>query len=111
MPAERHADAGAVAGVLVEPLLDVVDAQPGERDVEAFVGLGLGRRDGCEQPLAQHPELQVVEELVHLLAVPLLPRQIVRRDVELDVADEFGEPPVQQRRRRGSRAARRRPCP
>ena len=43
LPAERDADAVAVAGVLGQPLLDVVDVQPGERDVEALLGLGLGR--------------------------------------------------------------------
>ena len=39
-------------------------------DVDALVGLGLGRRQRRVQPLAQHPELQGVEDLVHLVAVP-----------------------------------------
>ena len=59
---------------------------------------GLGGVDGREQPLAQHAELQVVEELVHLLAVPLLAGQVVELDLEVDVADELGEPAVAARR-------------
>ena len=83
-----------VPGVLGQPLLDVVDAEPGGRDVEALLGLGLGGLHRREEPLAQHPELQVVEQRVHLVAVPLLALEFVDNDVEVDGADEFGELPV-----------------
>ncbi len=75
--------------------VDLVGAEPGRRDVEALLGLGLGGVDGGEQPLAQHPELQVVEEPVDLLAVPLLAGQGVQLDLDVDVADELGEPAVE----------------
>ena len=39
-------------------------------DVEAALDLGLGAGERGEQPVAQHAELQVVEERVHLVAVP-----------------------------------------
>jgi hypothetical protein len=84
-----------VVGVLVEPLGDVVGAEPDERHVEALVGLGRRSLDGGEQPFAQHPELEVVEEAMHLVAIPLLTSQPVQVDVEVDVADQFGEPPVE----------------
>ncbi len=77
LPAERDARALAVPRVLVQPAGDVVDVQPGEADVEALLGLRLGSGDGREQPLAQHAELEVVEELVHLLAVPLLAGEVL----------------------------------
>ena len=93
--AEAQPDAATVAGVLVEPLGDVVGAQPGDGDVEALVGLGGGGVDGGEQPLAQHPELQVVEEPVDLVAVPLLAGEVVEGDVDGDVADQLGQPAVE----------------
>ena len=94
-PSECQADAATVAGVLVEPLGDVVGAQPRDGDVEALVGLGGGGVDGGEQPLAQHPELQVVEEPVDLVAVPLLAGERVEGDVDVDVADQLGQPAVE----------------
>jgi hypothetical protein len=51
-------------------------------DLEALVGLRLDRRQRRVQPLAQDPELQRVEHLVHLLAVPLAEPQVARVDVE-----------------------------
>ena len=78
-------------GVLVEPRHELVSAEPAADDVEALVGLGLDRLQRRVQPLAQHPELQRVEELVHLVAVPLAEVQVVRPDVERHRAGELGQ--------------------
>ena len=61
----RKISAGAAgAGVRLQP---VAPARPAEHvvlgDVEAALGLRLGAGQRGEQPVAQHPELQVVEEL------------------------------------------------
>ena len=40
------------------------------------LGLLLDRLEGVEEPVAQHPELQPVEDLVHLVAVPDLAGQL-----------------------------------
>ena len=77
-PAQAHADPAAGAGVLGQPGRHVVRAEHRAGHVEALVGLRLGRGQRGEQPLPQHPELQVVEELVHLVAVPLAEPQVVR---------------------------------
>ena len=44
-----------------------------------------------QEPVAQDPELQGVEDLVHLVAVPLAEVQVVRADTQRHVADELGE--------------------
>ena len=77
-----HADALAGGGVLGEPAGELRRAQHGHRDVEAgVVDLLLGGQR-LEQPVAQHPELQAVEERVHLLAVPRPQRQVGGRELE-----------------------------
>ena len=68
-------------------------------DVEAALHLRLGAGEGGEQPVAQHAELQVVEERVHLVAVPRLDGEVGRTQVERDGAVELGEPPVLHHRR------------
>ena len=101
---DGDADAAAV-GVLVEPGRQLAGAEPDAGDVEALVGLGLDRLQRRVQPLAQHPELQGVEELVDLVAVPLAELQVVRTDVQRDVALELGQPAVGQDLDRWSRSA------
>ena len=49
-----------------------------------------------EQPLAQHPELQLVEQPVDRVAVPRPHLEIGGSGVERDVADQLGELPVEQ---------------
>ena len=46
--------------------------------VEALVDLGVGGGQRVEQPVAQHPELEVVEQPMDLVAVPRLHPQRVR---------------------------------
>ena len=59
--------------------------------VEALVDLGVGRRQRIEQPVAQDPELEVVEQPVDLVAVPRLHAQRVRRLGQRHVLDQFGQ--------------------
>ena len=54
----------------------------------SIVLLGLQR---LEEPVAQHPELQAVEERVHLVAVPRPAHQVVGRDRQRQVDDEAVE--------------------
>ena len=49
-----------------------------------------------EQALAQHPELELVEQPVHGFAVPRPGHEVVRGRLELDVADQLGQLAVQQ---------------
>ena len=46
----------------------------------------LLRLEGREEPVAQHPELQAVEDLVHLLAVPRLHGEVLRLQRQVEVA-------------------------
>jgi hypothetical protein len=82
--------------VLLEPARHLVRAEHGRGHVEAGVGLGLAGGQGLEQPLPQHPELQVVEELVHLVAVPLAEHEVLRADRHRHVLDQLGQLPVAQ---------------
>ena len=94
-PGALHLDADpAVAGVLVEPRPDLT--RPGSRSVEVEarpVDL-LHGLEGLEQPVAQHPELQAVEQGVDLLPVPRLHRQVGRHQRQLEVGDQRVELPV-----------------
>ena len=58
-------------------------------ELEAALDLVLLDVEGREQPLAQHPELQAVEDPVHLLAVPGLALEVVDRQRQLEVVDEL----------------------
>jgi hypothetical protein len=62
--------------------------------LEALLRLRLDRGQRGVQPLAQHPELQGVEDLVHLVAVPLPEPQVLRVLVERDVPHQLGQLPV-----------------
>ena len=57
-------------------------------------GFGGGQRG--EQPVAQHLELEVVEQRVDLLPVPRREHQLVRGVRQRDVAHHFGEFTVEQ---------------
>ena len=98
-------------GVGVQPLPQLAAGELVEVDLEAALDLRLGAGEGGEEPVAQHPELQVVEERVHLVAVPRLHREVLRADLQRDGAVELGEPAVLHAPTTGARAASRRPCP
>ena len=68
--AKAQPDPGRAAGVRVQPQPDLLGPDAHRVHVEALLRLGLGRGERLEQPLAQHPELKVVEQLMHLVAVP-----------------------------------------
>jgi hypothetical protein len=57
--------------------------------LETALGLGLHRLQVGVQPIAQHSELQRVEDSVHRLAVPALPLGIRRPDWQVEVVDQF----------------------
>ena len=59
--------------------------------VEALVDLGIGRRQRLEQPLPQHPELEVVEQPVDLVAIPRLHAQRVGGLRQRHVLDQVGQ--------------------
>ncbi len=95
--------------VSLEPLLDLVGAEHRRLDLEAGGGDGRGGLAAADaagqrgvQALAQHAELERVEQLVDLLAVPLAGQHVARRGLgdamrgERDVADERGQLPVAQ---------------
>ncbi len=90
----------AAPGVSSQPAGQLALADPGERDVEA--GLSAGRRRGAElgddpvgqrgvEPVAQHPELERVEELVDLIPAPGHGHQIGGADIERHVPRQLGE--------------------
>ena len=67
--------------------------------VETLIHLGIGRSQRVEETVPQHPEFQVVEEAVNLVAVPRLHPQGVRRLRQRHVLDEVGELAVQHHAR------------
>jgi len=98
-PAPRAADVQPGAYARGEPGQegpDLTGRQHPGVDIEALIGLGFDGRQGGVEPLAQHPELQGVEDLVHLVAVPLAQPQVVRPNLERNVAVELGELAVAQ---------------
>ena len=95
---EGHPHPAAVGGVLGQEAGHLVRIEPQHVDLEALRRLRLGRGQGGEQPLAQHPELQVVEQLVHLVAVPLLAAELADAEVEVEVAHQPGQLGVAQHR-------------
>ena len=64
-------------------------------DVEPLVDLGLDGRQRVEQPVAQHPEFQIVEQPVDLVAVPRLHAQHVGRLGQRHVAHKICQLTVQ----------------
>lgn len=83
--------AGPALGHGGEPRLDLVGAEGHDLDLEPLLGLGLGGADALVEPVAQHAELQGVEELVDLVAVPLAHLELGDVGVERHVAPELGE--------------------
>ncbi len=62
----------AALAVLGQPGGQLARLERAAPHVEALVDLGIGRRQRVEQPVPQHPELQVVEEPMNVVAVPRL---------------------------------------
>ncbi len=80
-----------VGDVVGQPLRDRAGLQRFPTHVEALVDLRLDSGQRVEQPVAQHPEFQLVEQLVDLVAVPGLHPQRVRRLRQRHVAHQVGE--------------------
>jgi hypothetical protein len=95
-PVHGEPDASAVAGVRIEPSSDGARLQRTSLDLEALLRLRLRAGQRGEQALAQHPELQLVEQPVHGLAIPRAHGEVRGHDVERDVPDQLGELTVQQ---------------
>ncbi len=91
---KRQAAALTGARMLVEPLRHLAGADDPHVDVEALIGLRLDGRERRVEPLAQHPELQGVEQLMHRLAVPGPEAQLMGAHRQLDGAHQLGELPV-----------------
>ncbi len=88
----RQARSAPVAGVLGQPLPNRAGRQRAAAHVEPLVDLGSpGRGQRVEQPVAQHPKLQVVEEPVNVVAIPGLQPQRVRGLGQRHVANQVGE--------------------
>ena len=83
-------------GAVAEAHREVVGGEDVALEVEAALDLVLLDVEGREEPLAQHPELQAVEDPVHLLAVPGLALEVVDRQRQLEVVDQPVEPAVAQ---------------
>ena len=84
-------------GVLGQPGPDGAGREPGAGDLETL-GAGLVLLDErLQQPLAQHPELQVVEDPVDRLPVVRHGREVGGRvGVDRHLPDQLGQPPVHQ---------------
>ena len=85
---QADADSGGQAG---EKAAQTARLDRCDLEVEAVLGLRTDRLQGGVEPLAQDPELQGVEDLVDLVAVPLAQVQVVRTQLELDIAAQLGE--------------------
>jgi hypothetical protein len=72
----------------VEPGPHLPRAEHRGGDVEAGLGLGLDRLEVLVEAVAQHPELQRVEDPVDRLPVPPAPLGLGRGDRQLEVGDE-----------------------
>ena len=87
----REARPATVGDVIGQPLPDRAGLQRSPAHVESLVDLGFDGGQRVEQPVPQHPELQLVEQLVDLVAVPRLHPQRVRRLRQRHVANQVGE--------------------
>ena len=87
-----HGQPEAVArAVLGQPGRQFARLERAAAHVEALVHLGIGRGQRLEEAVAQHPELQVVEQAMDLVAVPRLHPQRVGRLRQRHVLDQVGE--------------------
>ena len=109
---EGQPDPAAVAGVLGQEVGHRRRLPAGctETSKPSAASGSVGGQGG-EQPLAQHPELQVVEQLVHLVAVPGLPAQLADAQVQVARRAPAWSAGSCAAPSPGARAARRRPCP
>ena len=73
---------------------NLAGGEPGTGHLEARVVDLLLRLQRLEQPVAEHPELQPVEQGVDLVAVPRLDGEVGRAEVEVEVADQRVEAAV-----------------
>ena len=91
---DGHARA-ALARVRGQPVghLALAEADAGELEARLVDRLALDV-PRLQQSLAQHPELQGVEQGVHELAVPRLRLEVGGSQLEVEVADELVELPV-----------------
>ncbi len=83
-------------GTVTEAHREVVGGEHVSVELEAaldLVGLDL---EGLEQPIAEHAELEAVEDLVHLLAVPGRALEVGDAERQLEVVDEPVEAAVAQ---------------
>ncbi len=95
-PEDVDAHRALARGILLEPPGHLAGAEHGPLDVEAALGLVVDRLEGGEEPVAQHPELQPVEDPVDLLPVPRAALEVGDPDRKRHVADELVEPAVAQ---------------
>ena len=65
-------------------------------DLEPTLGRGLLSGQDLEQPVAQHPELQPVEQAVHCVAVPVLPLEVGAPERQVEVAQQGVDPTVRR---------------
>ena len=77
--------------VLGQPGRQLAGLERAAAHVESLVDLGVRRRQRVEQPVPQHPELEVVEQPVDLVAVPGLHAQRVGGLRQRHVLDQIGE--------------------
>ena len=82
------------ASMSVQPGSDRAGGQRLAGHLEAAGGLRLTVRQVLQQPVAQHPELQAVEQRVHRLAIPVAAGQLVHGNTEVEIADERVQFPV-----------------
>ncbi len=87
---DRHPEPVAQA-VFGKPRGQLTRLQRAPTDIEPMLGLRLGGHQGVEQPIPQHPELQVVEQPVDLVTVPGQQPQGVRGLSQGHVLDQLGQ--------------------
>ena len=84
------------AGVFSQPGGHRPRFQRAASHIEAVLNFGFGGGQRVEQPVAQHPELEVVEELMDLVAIPGQQTQGVGCLGQGHVAHQMGEFAVEQ---------------
>ena len=84
-----------VPGMRGQPVRHRAGFQCTAADIEAFVHLGFDGGQRVEQPVAQHPELEIVEQPVDLVAVPRQQSQGIRGLGQRHVPHQMGQLPVQ----------------
>ena len=85
-----------LGGVLGQPAAHLAGLEHRAAQLEAALGFELLGRQRLEQPIAQHPELQPVEQGVGRLAVPGATLHVVHGHRKVEVADQRVDPAVPQ---------------